>query len=137
MDRLSLAVIVTALMLLVFSSALLVGRSQSPVALIERPEKAKGGRPRTSASKIGQTAAKIKSIADTAGFEASASLHLRKTNLVRLLGGASMDLRLGLRVGEVGPDLFRHTCRMGTRRHGLEAQGSPLLRGRSFCGTWE
>jgi hypothetical protein len=39
MDRLSLAVIVTALMLLVFSSALLVGRSQSPVALIERPEK--------------------------------------------------------------------------------------------------
>jgi len=45
MDRLFLAVIVTALMLLVFSSALLVDRSQSPVTLIERPEKAKGGRP--------------------------------------------------------------------------------------------
>jgi hypothetical protein len=37
MDRLFLAVIVTALMLLVFSSALLVDRSQSPVTLIERP----------------------------------------------------------------------------------------------------
>ena len=45
MDRLFLAVIVTALMLLVFSSALLVDRSQSPVTLIERPEKAKDGRP--------------------------------------------------------------------------------------------
>ena len=45
MDRLFLAIIVTALMLLVFSSALLVDRSQSPVTLIERPEKAKGGRP--------------------------------------------------------------------------------------------
>jgi len=45
MDRLFLAVIVTALMLLVFSSALLVDRSQSPVTLIERPDKAKGGRP--------------------------------------------------------------------------------------------
>jgi len=38
MDRLFLAVIVVALMLLVFSSALLVDRSQSPVTLIERPE---------------------------------------------------------------------------------------------------
>ena len=45
MDRLFLAVIVTALMLLVFSSALLVDRSHSPVTLIERPEKAKGERP--------------------------------------------------------------------------------------------
>jgi len=36
-----------------------------------------------------------------------------------------MDLRLGER-GEIGPDLFRHACRMGTRGHGLEAQGSPL-----------
>ena len=45
MDRLFLAVIVTALMLLVFSSALLVDRSQNPVTLIERPDKAEGGRP--------------------------------------------------------------------------------------------
>jgi hypothetical protein len=45
MDRLFLAVIVSALLLLVFSSALLVDRSQSPVTLIERPEKAKGERP--------------------------------------------------------------------------------------------
>jgi hypothetical protein len=45
MDRLFLAVIVSALMLLVFSSVLLVDRSQSPVTLIERPEKAKGDRP--------------------------------------------------------------------------------------------
>ena len=45
MDRLFLAVIVSALVLLVFSSALLVDRSQSPVMLIERPEKAQGGRP--------------------------------------------------------------------------------------------
>ncbi len=43
MDRLFLAVIVPALMLLVFSSALLVDRSRSPVTLIERPEKAKDG----------------------------------------------------------------------------------------------
>jgi hypothetical protein len=45
MDRLFLAVIVSGLMVLVFSSVLLVDRSQSPVTLIERPEKAKGGRP--------------------------------------------------------------------------------------------
>jgi hypothetical protein len=45
MDRLFLAVIVSALVLLVFSSVLLVDRSQSPVTLIERPEKAKGERP--------------------------------------------------------------------------------------------
>ena len=45
MDRLFLAVIVSALVLLVFSSALLVDRSQSPVMLTERPEKAQGGRP--------------------------------------------------------------------------------------------
>jgi hypothetical protein len=45
MDRLFLAVIVSALLLLVFSSALLVDRSQSPVTLIERPEQAKGERP--------------------------------------------------------------------------------------------
>jgi hypothetical protein len=37
MDRLFLAVIVSALVLLVFSSALLVDRSQLPVTLIERP----------------------------------------------------------------------------------------------------
>jgi hypothetical protein len=54
MDRLFLAVIVSALVLLVFSSALLVDRSQSPVMLTERPEKAQGGRPSTSASEIGQ-----------------------------------------------------------------------------------
>jgi hypothetical protein len=45
MDRLFLAVIVSALVLLVFSSVLLVDRSQSPVTLIERPEKAKEERP--------------------------------------------------------------------------------------------
>jgi hypothetical protein len=45
MDRLFLAVIVSALMVVAFSSALLVDRSQSPVTLIERPEKAKDGRP--------------------------------------------------------------------------------------------
>jgi len=45
MDRLFLAVIVTGLMLLVVSSALLVDRSQSPVTLIERPDQAKDERP--------------------------------------------------------------------------------------------
>jgi hypothetical protein len=45
MDRVFLAVIVSALMVLAFSSALLVDRSQSPVTLIERPDKAKGERP--------------------------------------------------------------------------------------------
>ena len=45
MDRLFLVVVVTGLMVLAFSSALLVDRSQSPVTLIERPEKTKGGRP--------------------------------------------------------------------------------------------
>jgi uncharacterized membrane protein len=43
MDRLFLALVVSALM--VFSSALLVDRSQSPVTLIEQPDKAKDGRP--------------------------------------------------------------------------------------------
>jgi hypothetical protein len=45
MDRLFLVVVVTGLMVLAFSSALLVDRSQSPATLIERPEKAKDGRP--------------------------------------------------------------------------------------------
>jgi len=45
MDRLFLVVIVTGLMVLVFSSAVVVERSQSPVTLIQRPGKSKGGRP--------------------------------------------------------------------------------------------
>ena len=57
----------------------------------------------------------------------SLPLSLRKTNLARLQARRSDGIFIApFEHGEIGPDLFRAACNMGTRRSGLEASGSTL-----------
>jgi hypothetical protein len=59
----------------------------------------------------------------------SLPLSMRKTNLARLLARRPEGIFVApFEQGEIGPDLFRAACKMGTRGHGVEASRSRLPR---------
>ena len=67
-------------------------------------------------------------------------LHLRKTNLARLLARRPEGIFVSdFEQGEIGPDLFRHACLMGLEGMVSKRRDRPYRAGRSperYPGCW-